>query len=248
MVDRPGEAEGALLTAGDVTDHEADDQADDESGPIRRCIVSGERQSKALLIRFVVAPDGVIVPDVAERLPGRGLWVTAARSALEVAAQRGRFAKAARGAVRVPGDIVARTEQLLLARCVDLIGLARRGGRAIAGHDAVAGHLAGLAASVDEAPDGGTTDSRRSRGPKRRGVAWPVGALLEASDGAADGREKLARLAPGLRRVDSLAAHELGPPFGRPTVVHALIGAGDLADRLVRECARLAGLRRSDGV
>ena len=48
----------------------------------RRCILSNRECSTAHLIRFVADPDNRIVPDLAERLPGRGLWLSANITAL----------------------------------------------------------------------------------------------------------------------------------------------------------------------
>ena len=55
------------------------DRAD---GPERRCIATGEVQPKHGLIRFVVGPEGQVVPDLSEKLPGRGIWVAADRRAV----------------------------------------------------------------------------------------------------------------------------------------------------------------------
>ena len=43
---------------------EAEDD-EPETGPLRRCIVTRERLPKERMIRFVVGPDGAIVPDLA---------------------------------------------------------------------------------------------------------------------------------------------------------------------------------------
>ena len=70
--------------------------------PERRCIVTGEVQPKAGLIRFVAGPDGQVVPDLAEKLPGRGIWVTADRAAIAKAAAKGLFSRGARARVGAP--------------------------------------------------------------------------------------------------------------------------------------------------
>ncbi|MEM6662503.1 MAG: DUF448 domain-containing protein, partial [Pseudomonadota bacterium] len=49
----------------------------DRDGPERRCIATGETGATDRLIRFVLAPEGGLVPDLAARLPGRGAWLTA---------------------------------------------------------------------------------------------------------------------------------------------------------------------------
>ncbi|MBX9876673.1 MAG: DUF448 domain-containing protein, partial [Beijerinckiaceae bacterium] len=94
-------------------------EADDEKGPLRRCIATGMVQPKDGMIRFVIAPDGEVVPDLEERLPGRGLWLTADRAAVDKAVAKTLFSKAARRAVRAPADLTARLELLLQRRCLN---------------------------------------------------------------------------------------------------------------------------------
>ena len=173
---------------------------------------------KRLLIRFVIAPDGRIVPDVAGKLPGRGLWLTAERDIVATAVTKRLFARAARQPVIVDDDLAERVEALVAARCCDQIGLARRAGQAVAGF-----------AKVETALAGGK-----------------VGVLLAASDGAAHGRAKLRALAPGLPLVEQLTAAELGAAFAREHVVHAALAPGRLAEALVADATRLAGFRKID--
>src|SRR5258708_39003443 len=104
---------------------------------MRRCIVTGVVRPKPELVRFVVGPDGTVVPDIAARLPGRGLWLTARRDIMEAAGAKRLFGRAARAPVTVPGDLAERGEILLRRRCADLIGLARRSRRAVAGYEKV---------------------------------------------------------------------------------------------------------------
>lgn len=184
--------------------------------PVRRCIVSGAHGTAEDMLRFVVSPAGDVVPDIAETLPGRGLWVTASRDAIDAAVQKRRFARAARRAVLVDAALADRVEALLSARCVEMIGLARRGGGAIAGFEKVhAAARAGRAAL-----------------------------LLFAADAAADGRGKIERASGGVPVVDVLDRRELGKAYGRDEVVHGAVMSGRLAQRLRREATRLAGMRR----
>ena len=191
--------------------------ADDE-GPLRRCIATRRSLPKTALIRFVAAPDGSLTPDVAERLPGRGAYVAADRAAVAHAAAKGLFARALKTPVRVSDGLPERLAGQLLDRCVELIGLARRGAGAVAGFDKVRGWLA----------------------------AGRAGLLLHAADGSAQGQAKLAPLAGTIPVVGGLSAAELGRAFGRDMVVHCAIAPGPLAERLVIEAARLDGLRRPD--
>lgn len=190
-----------------------------ESGPLRRCIVTGERLAKETMVRCVVGPDGVIVPDVGAALPGRGLWLTSRRDIVATAVKKRAFDRAARRSVTIPADLADRIEMLLVQRCREAVGLARRSGKAVAGFEKVGQAI-------------------------RKGG---VGLLLAASDGAGGGRQKVAAMAPGLPVMDRLDAAELGAAFGRDHVVHGAIGSGALAARLRVDAARLAGFRASAG-
>lgn len=185
--------------------------------PQRRCVVSGESGPCAGLVRFVVGPDGSVVPDVAERLPGRGIWVGARHALVEKAVSRGHFARAARNAgVAAPGDLAARTERALARRLQELLGLARRAGRMVRGFEKARARLRG---------------------------GEPAGALVEARDGAEDGLRKLRALRPGVPVLNCLDAAELGAALGRARVVHAVLDPGPMTDRILREAERLAGFR-----
>ncbi len=191
---------------------------DRSTGPERRCIATGEVLPKAALIRFVVAPDGGIVPDVAAKLPGRGIWVRADRSALETAVARNLFSRAARTQVTVPEDLLAMIEAQLAHRVIGLVSLARKGGQAIAGYEKVKDWLA-------------------------KGVAR---VLIQASDGSERGKSRLSTPHGGTF-IGWLTADELGRAFGKQTVIHAALGAGGLPQRVVEEAARLKALRASGG-
>ena len=191
---------------------------DRDAGPERRCIVTGESQPKAGLVRFVVGPDGAIVPDVLGKLPGRGIYVASTRATLD-AATRGQFSRAAKAPVTVPGGLAAEVERQLARRVVDLIALARKAGLAVCGFEKVKGWLAG--------------DTR-------------VRVLLQASDGSERGKAKL-WTPEGARYYGCLTASELGLAFGRQSVIHGALATGGLSDRVVEEAAKLRGLRENDG-
>ncbi len=191
--------------------------APDRASPRRRCLAGGGVQDKAGLIRFVVGPDDTMVPDVDERLPGRGFWLSADRDMLKKACAKKLFARAVRAPVHVPVDLDGRVEDLLVRRCQGLIGLARRAGQVVFGFEKVRGWLA---------------EGR-------------AGVLVEASDGAPGSRRKLGATDPRIRWVTVLNSDELGAAAGRERVVHAAIAAGSMADRLCREAGRLAGFRKT---
>src|SRR5262249_11178933 len=145
----------------------AEDRQDPHLNPqperLRQCARSRRRKSPDELIRFVAAPDGTIVPDLARRLPGRGVWITATRADLAAAVRDKAFHKSLRAAVVVPDDLLARVETLLQRRLAEAISLARKAGLLIAGF-----------AKVEELIDRGQADL-----------------LVHAADAAGDGVAKL---------------------------------------------------------
>lgn len=191
---------------------------DRTDGPERKCIATGEVRPASGLIRFVVGPEGQIAPDIAGKLPGRGIWVSADPAALTKAADKGLFARAARQAVKVPEDLPALVERQLAERVVNLISLARKGGHAVSGYEKVKDWLAKDEAEI----------------------------LIQASDGSERGKSKLSTPYGG-SFIGWLTAEELGRAFGRQTAVHAALHAGGLAQRVVEEAARLKGLRVLNG-
>jgi len=186
----------------------------------RRCITTGEVRSVENLVRFVVGPEGNIVPDIEAKLPGRGLWVTADGAILARAVAKNDFPKAAKAPVKVALDLVARVEKRLVGRMLSDLGLARRAGQLVLGFDNVT-------RALDTKP--------------------PPRVLVEASEGAADGRKKLAgsAAARGLRveTIDCLTRAELSLALGRENVIHAAVKPGPLAERLILDSVRLRGFR-----
>jgi predicted RNA-binding protein YlxR (DUF448 family) len=186
-----------------------------DSTPERRCIVTGETGTTHDLIRFALAPDGRVVPDVAERLPGRGVWVAARRQAVTTAATKGMFARGFKGRALADADLADAVEQRLAGRCLELLGLARRAGQAVAGFEKVRALL-----------DHGN-----------------AALLLEAVDGAVDGARRLQRLAPDVPVLRCFRAAELGAALGRDLAVHVALKPGGLVATLERDIKRLAGFR-----
>jgi len=121
----------------------------------RRCILSRRECSTAHLIRFVAGPDNRIVPDLAERLPGRGLWLSANRAALDEARKNGSFARAARAAVTLEEELAEQVSEQLGARALNYLGLSSRAGAIAIGHDQVRADLSiQRAAVLVQATDG----------------------------------------------------------------------------------------------
>lgn len=185
----------------------------------RRDLVSRQVMDEARLIRFVAAPDGSVAPDLARKLPGRGLWVAADRTSVQAATDKNLFARAAKAPLRPQPDLAGQVETLLLKRCRDQLGLARREGVLISGFEKVAASI-------------------------RSGqAAW----MIEASDGSADGRDRLCALArhqsPAPRLFGAFDADELSLALGLENVIHAVLLKGGRADRWAQEVDRLAGFR-----
>ena len=185
--------------------------------PERSCIVTGDSGSTDGMIRFVVGPDGAVVPDVMGKLPGRGMWVTAKRDVVERAG-RGQFSRSAKMAVTAPDGLADEVERQLAARVINMISMARKAGLAVCGFEKVKGWLA----------------------------TEPVRVLLQASDGSERGKTKL-WTPTGARYFGCLTAQELGLAFGRQSVIHGALASGGLSDRVVVEAAKLRGFREIDG-
>ncbi len=190
--------------------------ADEPDDPTtRRCLVSRVASDRDGMIRFVVDPSGVVLPDVDERLPGRGIWLSAGRDVVNKAVEKRLFGRAARRSVTVLDGLADRIEALLTRRFYDGLGLARRAGLIVMGFDQVQAVLAGSGAAV----------------------------LLAAADGAEDGRRKLRHLVPDLPLITAGPGGDLGAALGREHLVHAALLPGKLAARTVRDAKRLAGFR-----
>jgi predicted RNA-binding protein YlxR (DUF448 family) len=185
----------------------------------RRDIVSGEVMREARLIRFVAGPDATVTPDLAAKLPGRGLWVEATREALETAIKRDAFSRSAKTKLKSPPDLADQVEKLLERRCLDRLGLARRAGELTWGYEKVS---AALAAGK---------------------VAW----MVEALDGSSGDRRKLLALAKHQKRPPGLCgcftAEDLSLATGAGHVIHLAFLAGRWAVRWSDEIGQLAGFR-----
>ena len=176
-----------------------------------------------LLIRFVAGPGGVVTPDVARRLPGRGMWVSARREAVDLATKRGAFARSAKTKLIAPADLSDQVERLLHRRLLDGLGLARRAGDLTYGFD-----------KVEAAIMAGRT-------------AW----LIEASDSAADGRRKMNQAVDRVhrdrgvspKRSGVFSGEELSLALGQGHVIHGAFLVGRGAKGWTEDVERLAGFR-----
>lgn len=193
-------------------------------GPERRCIATGESFDKSALIRFVLSPDGQVVPDIAGKLPGRGVWVRATRGALEKAIKTNAFARGFKAKVPAADGLPDLVDRLLAQRVLGLLAMALKSGVIVLGFDQV------KSAARSEA------------------LTWRV----EASDGSADGRSKIRVLTKAVSRelelpipkvIGCFTATELGQALGRESMVHAAVKTGKLGVSFSQAVERLSGFR-----
>ena len=184
----------------------------------RRCVLTGEVLPRVSLLRFALltTPDGqkILAPDLAEKLGGRGAWISSQPSVLRKAIQTGAFRRALKENIENPdADLIA---PLLLKRARESLGLARKSGALIAGFELVSAALQGV-------------------GTKTKPIAF----RLEAADGSEDGRRKLTALNPGLPVLSVFTAAEQGEALGREPVVHLAIQKAGVAANLLKDALRL---------
>lgn len=162
------------------------------------------------------------VPDLAGKLPGRGVWLTADRALADKAEKKRLFSRGFKTQTTVPEGLADLLEKLLADRLIQILAMARKAGQAVTGFEKTKARLTNETAAV----------------------------LVEASDAADDGRNRLVRLAGELPRIELLSGQELGLAFGRDFAIHAALDAGGLAKRALFEAGRLSGFRpgRDDSV
>ncbi len=180
----------------------------------RRCIATRRRQHRNGMIRFVLGPDNRVVPDLVEKLPGRGIWVSAERQALEKSVAKNLFAKAVRGQAVVPDNLIERVTELLRQRCLQWIGQARGSGELRVGYYQVREALA----------------------------QGQVAFLLEAADAAENGRAKMLGQAGDLPVISCFTRAELGQAVGRAQAVHLAVCPGKLGEHLMADARRYEGV------
>lgn len=200
-----------------------------EAARARRDIVSGEVMAEDLLIRFVVGPDGAVTPDLGRKLPGRGMWVAADRASVDTAARKGLFSRAAKAKVSADPALAETVADLLQRRLLASLGLAKKAGDLISGFEKVSSTIgAGKAAWLVEASDGAEDGRRKLLGQMR---------ALQARSGA-EGRR-----IPEPLLIGVFSAEELGLALGLENVIHTALLAGRAAERWSIDAHRLSGFR-----
>jgi predicted RNA-binding protein YlxR (DUF448 family) len=208
----------------------------DRSATVRMCAVTRQVRPIDELIRFVVSPQGEVVPDLKRKLPGRGLWVSASRRAVAEAVRRNHFNKGFKRELRVTPALAADTEVLLVRGAVEALAMAAKAGQVVSGFGKVEDAL----------------DQRKGQGLVR--------ALIHASDGAADGIRKLdAQLDAIVRQnagngeesrnfpvITALTSEQLDLALGRSNVIHAALLAGPASKTFLSRCQILVRYRMTD--
>jgi predicted RNA-binding protein YlxR (DUF448 family) len=190
-------------------------------GSERTCALTREVKPVSALIRFVVGPDGAVVPDVKRKLPGRGLWVSGTRQSVEQAVKRNVFARGFKRDVRVASDLADTVDRLLERAALDALAIAGKAGLVVAGFAKVEAALS-------------------------RGEAL---ALIHAAEAAAEGRRKLGKTdADGrnLTIIDEFPGAQLDLALSRPNVVHAALLAGPGSETFLARAARLVHYRTNN--
>ena len=200
----------------------------DKSATMRMCAVTREVRPVDELIRFVLSPQGEVVPDLKRKLPGRGLWITASRTRVAEAVRRNQFSRGFKRDVRAAQTLASDTEKLLVRSAIEALAMAAKAGQVVAGF-----------AKVEEALNGGQAT-----------------VLIHASDGAADGIRKLAAIvrqrggnhgeSPVFPVVTALTSAELDLALGRANVVHAALLAGPAGKTFLSRSQILVRYRMAD--
>src|SRR5262245_61096155 len=197
--------------------------ADVAAGTERMCALTRKLRPAAEMIRFVVGPNGEAVPDIKCKLPGRGIWITATRVALEDAVTRNVFARGFKRDVRVAPDLAAQTERMIERAALDALAIVGKAGKVLTGFTKVE-----VAAGRED-----------------------LLAFIHAADGAGDGRRKLTaalqrnstRNSTGILVIDAFTGAQLDLALSRPNVVHAALLAGPGSDTFLSRVARLTRFR-----
>ena len=193
------------------------------AGPERFCAATRTVKPIADMIRFVVGPDGV-VPDLKQKLPGRGIWITASRATLAYAIAGNTFARGFKRDVKVASDLPELTDRLLAGAALDALAMAAK---------------AGLIA-----PGFGKTEAAIERDN--------VAGLIQAQDAGADGISKLKSALRRRTDADQIAVitgfstAQLDLALGRSNVVHAALLAGPASTAFLARCTRLERFRTSE--
>ncbi|GGC52203.1 RNA-binding protein [Chelatococcus reniformis] len=194
-----------------------------EDGPERSCIVSREVRAPHEMIRFVVGPDGVLVPDLKARLPGRGAWVTGEADVVREAVRRKAFARRLKTQVTVPPTLAEDVDRLLERDALQALSFANKAGEAVCGFTKVEtaigkGHVVMMLHAREAAADG---VRKLEQAVRRRGDAAVERIII----------------------AHAFAGDDLGLALGAPHVIHAALIAGPASTGFLARWRRLSCFR-----
>lgn len=196
-------------------------RAQTEEGSQRTCIVTRAKLPPDELMRFVLSPDGDVVPDLKRKLPGRGVWVQATAKAVAEAVRRKAFARGFKESAQAPADLPDRVDALLEKDALQSLSMANKAGLVVAGAFKVETEIA-------------------SQTPA---------ALIHARDGSPDGARNIAAAlrrrgeTAETPRVELFESSQLDLALGRANVIHAALRKGAASDAFLARCRRLAHFR-----
>ncbi len=190
----------------------------------RKCIATGETADPNALIRFALSPNGVVTPDIAAKLPGRGVWLTPEKTVLEKAIKTNAFVRGFKRAVNIPDNLADIVAELLSQNVINMIGMAKKSGQLLLGFDQVHKAASQTALAI----------------------------RIEARNGSPDGRGKIRTLSKAVNRelgmplpivIGCFDSHVLGNACGRDNIVHAAIKPGKFASNLSDLTGKLSGFQ-----
>ena len=190
-----------------------------DTTPMRRCLASGDSQPQSGMIRFVLSPDNVVTPDIKGNLPGRGMWVSANRNALQTVIAKRLFNRGAKKQVIVPDNLLDMIVDIYQKRCLSNLSLANRAGQVIMGRDNVK-------TALQNNPD--------------------VACLIQGHDASVKELDKLAVIAKATDTpvMRPFTAGQMGQVFGKDHAVHAVLTNGGLATLLMADMENLYAIIR----
>ena len=195
----------------------------EKGGSERTCIVTGEKGSPDAMIHFSLSPDGVVVPDLRRKLPGRGVWTRLSAATVEQAVRKQAFSRGFKTKAIAPADLAQELDAIIERDALQFLSIVNKAGLIVTG-----------AAKVEAAIRGGD-----------------ILGLIHARDGASDGTAKLERTLRGrfgeaavhIARINLFASAQLDLALGRTNVIHAALGAGEASAAFLYRVRRLAAYR-----
>ena len=212
----------------------------DRSATMRMCAVTREVRPIGELIRFVVSPQGEVIPDLKRKLPGRGLWVSASRRTVAEAVRRNQFSKGFKRDIRAAATLPADTEALLVRSATEALAMVAKAGQVVSGFSKVEGALRdGQAQALIHASDGAADGIRKLDAIVRQKHGNP-GESQESST------ESSTESPTGFPIVNVLTSEELDLALGRSNVIHAALLAGPASKTFLSRCQILVRYRMAD--